>query len=167
MFSLKLQNQAIIVMGFAVSWAGVIFRSSFNGGPKALLCFFEQSSFEIKDSKCYVDSIVAGVSSQGFFIEGIRLEGGVVELLEAQACEIKLLNCFNIFRVKRCFDRIWHWGAFSFDRLVSYQFFVFGGEQRDSQIVLVHSGSKSNLFVKRFIRAYVNLPFKNYLVAGF
>ena len=131
-----------------------------------MLCFFEQSSFEIKDSKCYVDSIVAGVSSQGFFIKGIRLEGGVVELLEAQACEIKLLNRFNVFRVKWGLDRLRHWRAFSFDRLVSYQFFIFGRKQRDLQIVLFYSGSKSNLFTEGFIRAYVNLPFKNHLVAG-
>lgn len=104
-FALRRQGHTQVIKRLAVHGCGVAGREPLEGFPKAGLGGAPAGLFEHLDPQGRVHPDVCRIAAQCFFPVRLRIERGVVELLDAQAGEVELLGGLDLARRRRVVHR--------------------------------------------------------------
>jgi len=86
--------------------AGVVGRDAAKGSFKVLLRLVEQASLAVEDAELGVNAGIIGVASEGFLIVSVRIQLGVIKLIQTQTSQIQLFNGFDFLGCGRRYNRL-------------------------------------------------------------
>jgi len=116
-----------MIVGLGISRPGVFGGDPLDSPPEFLLGLLEHTAFVVMDTQYCVGAGISWVSSEGLLVVSVRVHTRVVNLLEAQAGQVKLLDFFDSLGGRRSLYNLRQLGLrLSFSRLITNQRLVGG-----------------------------------------